>query len=124
MNAKRELNFPQSRRSGTRINSSVFIVAMMRICRIALKRDLNPLKIQIPITISESPIKMVSSLECVIPKILSAICSCRGTRFNTLQRSPFANQMSAMQTVRILLSVAFDTITYLFAFHNSRNLFL
>lgn len=49
--AKNEFNFPQSNKSGTRINSSVFIIATMNICAIAFKRGFKPLKIQTAIPI-------------------------------------------------------------------------
>ena len=59
INAKSELNFPQSNISGTNKNSKVFIVAIIMICVIAFIFDLNRLKIQIAIQISEKPINFV-----------------------------------------------------------------
>lgn len=94
--ANNELSFPQSRRSGTRMSSKIFIVATTVICTMAFNFDLNLVKIQIAITISESPIKTVNGLEYSSPKILATICSCRGTRFSTLQTGPLASQTVAI----------------------------
>lgn len=85
-----ELNFPQSNKSGTSINSRMFIIATTSICVIALKRDLIPLKIHMAINISDTPIALVISPANSSPKIPDTICSCLGTRFRTLQKSPFA----------------------------------
>ena len=97
INAKSEFSFPQSNKSGTRINSSVFIVATTKIWAIAFNFVLKALKIQTAIMISESPIRIVNSLEWSSPNILATICSCLGTRFRTLQKSPFAIQTVAIQ---------------------------
>jgi len=90
-------SLPQRSKSGTTINSMTFIVAITVICVIALNFDLKRVKIQIAITVSASPIKNVSSREWSFPKILATICSCRGTRFSTLQKSPLANQTVAIK---------------------------
>ncbi len=63
---------------------------------------LNPLKIQTAITISESLIKIVRSREWLLPKIRETICSCRGTRFITLQTSPLISQTNEMKYNNIL----------------------
>ena len=94
--ANRELNFPHSNKSGTKINSSVFIVAMITICVAALSFVLNRLKIHMAIITSDSPMHTVSSLACSVPKIRDTISSCLGTRFNTLQHNPLMIQIMAM----------------------------
>lgn len=71
--AKKAFNLPQSKRLGAKINSKTFIVATTVICAIALNFDLKFVKIQIAITISQSPIRNVNSLECSFPKILATI---------------------------------------------------
>ena len=68
--AKIAFAFPQSNKSGTSINSNVFIVAIIRICVIALSLVLMPLKIQTAIAISDRPIKNVSSRALLLPKFL------------------------------------------------------
>ena len=103
--AKIEFAFPQNNKSGTSINSRVFIVAITRICVAVFSRVLMPFKIQTVISVSESPIKIVSSRECSLPKIFATISSCRGTRLSTLQKSPLATQTVAMKYVRILWMV-------------------
>jgi hypothetical protein len=60
--ANNALNLPQKSRSGTKMNSNAFMVAMIMICVIAFNRLLMPLKIQIAIAISEIPIAIVNSL--------------------------------------------------------------
>ena len=90
-------SLPQSNKSGTTINSMIFIVPTTIICVIAFSFDLNFVKIQIAITVSESPIKIVNNREWSFPKIVATICSCRGTRLSTLQKSPLANQTTAMK---------------------------
>ena len=75
---------------------------MTVICTMALILLLNPLIIQIAMNISESPIKIVDNRELSLPKILETICSCRGTKFKTLHKNPFANQTAAIRYVRIL----------------------
>ena len=97
IDANMEFIFPQSNKSGTKINSSVFIVATTVIWAIAFNFVLKVLKIQTAIIISESPIKIVNSLEWSSPNILATICSCLGARFRTLQKSPFAIQTVAIQ---------------------------
>lgn len=62
-NANTAFSLPHNKRSGTKINSKTFIVATTAICVIALNFDLNFVKTQIAITISESPMKIVKSLE-------------------------------------------------------------
>lgn len=57
-----EFIFPQSNKSGTRMNSKMFIVATMMICDKAFKRFLIPLKIQPAIPTSENPINKVKGL--------------------------------------------------------------
>jgi hypothetical protein len=63
---------------------------------------LNLVKIQIAITISESPIKIVRSREWLLAKILETICSCLGTRLRTLQKSPLTIQTKEMKYDNIL----------------------
>ena len=63
MIAKIAFAFPHSNKSGTRINSKMFIVAMTNIWVTAFSRVHILLKIQIAIKISESPIKSVKGLE-------------------------------------------------------------
>lgn len=58
-NAKKALAFPQSNKSGTSVNSSIFMVAMMMICVHALNRGKMPLKIQTAMIISDTPIAFV-----------------------------------------------------------------
>ena len=100
--ANNELSLPQSNKPGTKINSSVFIVPIIIICVMAQNLFLNPLKIQIAITISESPINVVRSREWSLPNIRETICSCLGTRFRTLQTSPLINQTIEMKYNKIL----------------------
>jgi len=95
--ANNALPLPHNNKSGTRKNSRVFIAPITRICVTALSRVFIPLKIQMAITISESPIKSVSSLACSSPKILATICWCRGTMLSTLQKSPLINQTVAIK---------------------------
>jgi hypothetical protein len=71
----------------------------------AFNFDLNFVKTQIAIIISESPIKTVNNLEFSSPKMLATICSCLGTRFSTLQTSPFISQTVAIRRVRVLWRV-------------------
>lgn len=96
-NANNKLNLPHKSKSGTKINSKTFIVAMTVICVIAFSLGLIPLKIQTAIAISESPIALVKSSAWSLPKILATISWCRGTRFRSLQKSPFAIQIAAMK---------------------------
>lgn len=100
--AKAALYLPHSSRSGTRKNSSAFIEAIMMICVIAFNLDFTPVNIQIAITVSEIPIKIVKGVEYLFPKICATIWWCLGTKLKTLQKSPFASQIAAMQYVRIL----------------------
>ena len=72
--AKAELYLPQSNKSGTNINSMVFMVAIIIICVIALKRDLIPLKIHNAIIISETPISFVKTAAYSFPEIRETIC--------------------------------------------------
>ena len=67
----------------------------------ALISDLNLDKIQIASTTSDNPIRTVKNLELSALKILATICSCRGTRFNTLQSNPLIIQTEAMNIVNI-----------------------
>ena len=62
-NAYKEFNLPQSNKSGARINSSVFIVAIITICAIAVILDFILLTIQIAIIVSDIPIRIVIGLE-------------------------------------------------------------
>ncbi|BDD04554.1 hypothetical protein AUTU_20370 [Aureibacter tunicatorum] len=62
-NANIELSLPQSKRSGTSINSKIFMHATTRICKMALSLDLNLLNAQIAIMISDIPISIVKGLE-------------------------------------------------------------
>ena len=97
--AKRKFAFPHNNKSGTSINSTVFIVAMTKICVAVLSRVLIPLKIQIAISISDNPIKMVIKFAESLSrfKMRPTILSCRGTRLSTLQKSPLAIQTVAMK---------------------------
>jgi len=97
MKANIAFAFPQSSICGTSKNSSVFMVAIIKIWAIALNLDLHLLTIQIAIKISENPITMVIALACSLPRIVATICWCLGTRFSTLQNNPFIIQMIAMQ---------------------------
>lgn len=54
--AKTEFSLPHNNKSGTNINSKIFIVATTVIWIIALILVLNLVKIQTAITTSESPI--------------------------------------------------------------------
>lgn len=74
MNAKSALNFFHNKRSGARINSKEFIVAMMRICEIAFNLGLTPDNIQIARHTSEIPMAMVKGLDQSSPNILATIC--------------------------------------------------
>lgn len=103
--AKTELNRPQRRRSGTSINSRMFMIATIRIWTIAFSLGIMPARIHSAMTISEIPINKVSGLENSSPKICATICSCRGTRFKTLQTRPFINQTTAIEPLSILCLV-------------------
>ena len=72
--ANTALASPQSSKSGTRINSSVFIVAIIKIWTMALSLDLILLNIQIAIKISEMPMEIVKRRECSFPRILATMC--------------------------------------------------
>ena len=97
INAKNAFALPHRSKSGARKNSSVFIVAMIMICTIALTLVQILVKIQMAIAISESPIKTVSIRACSFPKILATISWCLGTRFSTLHKRPFASQTAAIR---------------------------
>lgn len=73
-NANTEFHFPHNNKSGTRINSSVFMIAIITICEIAFNRDFRRLTIQIAIAISKTPIKIVRGLEYLGPKMFAIIC--------------------------------------------------
>ncbi len=73
------------------------MIATTNICVMALNLVLNLVKIQIAIIISDSPIKIVKTLEYWSPKILATICSCLGTRFSTLQNRPLISQTIAIK---------------------------
>ena len=105
MKAKSELNFPQSKRSGAKINSMVFIMAITIICIRVFKRGSKFVRIQILMQISEMPINTVNKRACSSPKILATICWWRGTRSRTLQRNPFANHTKAKQNLNIVCSL-------------------
>ncbi len=121
--ANTELNLPQSKRSGAKKNSKMFIIATIVICVIALNLDLNLVRTQIAIIISESPMRIVKGFEKPSPKIRATICSCLGTRFSTLHRSPFASQTIAMKMVNILcmfLSFNVFTVVLLYLLPNTK----
>ena len=71
--ANNKLNLPHKSKSGTKINSKTFIVAITIICVIAFSRVAMPLKIQTAIAISESPIALVKSPAWLLPKSLATI---------------------------------------------------
>ena len=83
-------------------------MATITICTMALSLDLNLVKIHTAMTISASPINMVRVLEKSWPRMPATICSCRGTRFKTLQKNPLVNQTAAMKQVSMLFRVAFS----------------
>lgn len=62
------------------------------------------LKIQMVINTSLAPIRIVKMFAEGLSrcKILPTISSCLGTRFSTLQKSPFTSQTVAMSMLRIL----------------------
>ena len=95
--ANNKLNLPHKSKSGAKINSRTFIAAMIIICVIALSRCLIPLMIQIAIAISETPIALVKRPAYSLPNILATISWCRGTTFNSLQKSPLAIQTAAVR---------------------------
>lgn len=68
------LNLPQSNKSGTKINSIIFIIPTTIICIIAFSFDLNLVNIQIAITISANPISMVNRCASLFPKMPATIC--------------------------------------------------
>ena len=72
-NANNALNLPHNSKSGTKMNSNAFIVAITMICVIAFSLDLNPLKIQTAIAISENPIALVKTAAWSLPRILATI---------------------------------------------------
>jgi hypothetical protein len=57
--------------------------------------------IQIAMSVSEIPIKIVNILECFSARILATISWCRGTRLRTLQKRPLMAQTVAMKIFRI-----------------------
>lgn len=95
--AKKMLSLPQRSKSGTAINSMIFIVATTIICVIAFILDLSFVKIQIAIPVSASPMRSVNGREKSFPKIRATISSCRGRRFSTLQKNPLAIHTVAMK---------------------------
>lgn len=95
--ANNKLNLPHKSKSGAKINSRTFMVAMIIICVIAFNLVFSPLRIQIAIAISETPIAFVKRPAWSMPNILATISWCRGTRFSTLQKSPLAIQTVAMR---------------------------
>ena len=64
---------PNKRRSGARINSIVFIVAMITICVTAQRREFILLRIHIAIIISNMPIVFVAIHEYSWPSIRATI---------------------------------------------------
>lgn len=72
--ANNKLNLPHKSKSGTSMNSSTFIIAIIIICVTAFSLVMMPLNIQMDIAISESPIAFVKSNTCSLPKILAIIC--------------------------------------------------
>ena len=102
IDANKELYLPHNNRSGTNMNSMLFIVAITSIWTMALKRGLIPLTIHRAISISEPPISFVNRAACSLPKITETIFSCLGTMPSTLQNKPFINQIEAIQYVKLL----------------------
>lgn len=71
--AKKALNLPQSSRSGTSINSKIFMTATTTICVMAFHLGLKRDKIQRAMTISEMPMRTVKGLAYSSPKMLATI---------------------------------------------------
>ena len=94
--ANNKLNLPHKSKSGAKTNSKTFMIAMIIICEIAFNLVLIPLRIQIAIAISETPIAFVKRPACWLPNIRATISWWRGTRFSTLQKSPLVIQTVAM----------------------------
>jgi len=97
------LILPNKRRSGTRINSIMFMAATSRICVQAHQRGRIPLKIQINIPISSSPMALVANAAWVSPNIRATISRCLGTRSNTLQSRPLISHTEAIAAVSNVL---------------------
>ncbi len=100
INAKKKFHFPHNNSSGRRMNSRIFIVPITIICSIEFKRESLPLKIHIAMAVSARPMAIVCSrLDC-FPSMVATICSCLGTRLNTLQNSPLISQMEPISICR------------------------
>ena len=93
---------PKSRRSGTRINSRIFIVITIMICITAAWRENFLLMTQMNIQISRAPIIFTATKEISFPSILSTICWCRGTNPKTFAYKPFISHTKEIRMVRIL----------------------
>lgn len=65
--------FPQSNKSGTKMNSKIFISAIINICEIAFILALNLVIIQMAIAISEKPIIFVKIKAFSFPNISPTI---------------------------------------------------
>jgi hypothetical protein len=94
--ANTELYFPHSSKSGTRINSRIFILETTIIWRMELSRDHLPLTTHNAMIISEMPMIIVNGCAYVSPRILPTMSSWRGTCPSTLQYSPLLSQTPAM----------------------------
>ena len=68
-NAKTTLSLPQSNKSAAKINSIQFIIAIIKICTIAFKRDFTLLKIHIAINTSAIPIAIVNGWAYIRPNM-------------------------------------------------------
>lgn len=90
---------------------------------IAFILDLNLVKIQKAIMLSNNPIIIVKGLEKSYPKILATICSCLGVRFSTLQKRPFVSQTIEIKYINILCFFLPVTICMIadYVYSNVRN---
>ncbi|EMS33048.1 hypothetical protein C943_00325 [Mariniradius saccharolyticus AK6] len=66
---------------------------------IAFSLDLNLVKTQNAMMVSETPIKWVKRGAFESPNILPTICSCLGTRPSTLQKNPFTSHTNEIAAV-------------------------
>lgn len=104
---------PKSRRSGTRINSRIFIVKTIMICITAAKRENFLLMTQMNIQISRTPITFTAIKEISLPSIFDTICLCLGTNPSTLAYKPFISHTRDIRIVRTLWMMDFCNVLFI-----------
>ncbi len=104
---------PNSRRSGTSINSRIFIVKTIMICITAARRENFLLITHTNIQISRTPITFTAKNEISLPSILATICWCLGTNPKTLAYKPFISHTSDIRIVRTLWMMDFCNVLFI-----------